>query len=103
MVSRSRSRTAASPPGGGWSPPSEQQAAQLGKHRRRILEDVAVGVAARLVAARVRRTIPPAVGFEGLARVVPAVAVELHGHTLCTPPAVDPFAVHCPGDGLRPP
>jgi hypothetical protein len=54
-----------------------------------LLEDVAVGVAAEVVASRVRLTLTPAVPFPGVAGAVVAVAIELDGEAVCGPAAVD--------------
>src|SRR6266511_533577 len=70
------------------------QPAQLLKHQPRILEDVAVGVAAKLVAAGARLALTAAVLLPGVARVVVAVAVQLDRQ-----PPLGPAAVHPPPTG----
>src|SRR6188508_2299035 len=56
-----------------------QERAQLGEHRVRAVEHVAVGVAAELVAAGVGLALAAAVELPCVARAVVAVAVELDG------------------------
>ena len=64
--------------------------------KRGILEDVAVGVAAELVAARSRLALPAAILLPGVARAVEAVAVDLDRDAVLGPAAVDAAAACYP-------
>ena len=55
-----------------------------------MVEDVAIGVAAELVAARVCFPLATAVLLPGVARLVIAIAVELDSQPLLGPAAVHP-------------
>src|SRR3954454_20548803 len=70
-----------------------EQFAQLAQHRRRILENVAVGVAPVLVAAGVRLPVALAVLLERVTGVVEREAVELDRDLGSGPAAVDAVAV----------
>src|SRR5215218_4262535 len=65
---------------------------QLGKHELRLLEDVAPGVAAELVAAGVGLALAAPVLLPGIAGVVVGVAVELDREPVRRPAAVHPPA-----------
>ena len=54
-----------------------QQISELGEHESRLLADVAVGVAAEIVAAGVRLALAPAVLLPRVPGAVELVAVEL--------------------------
>ena len=58
---------------------SADELAQLAEHRAAFLEDIAVGEAAKVVAARVRLALAAAILLPGVARGVVAEAVELDG------------------------
>ena len=74
-----------------WSGKALQgEDSQLVQHQPRVLEDVAVGVAAELVAACARLSLATAVLLPRVAGMVVAIAVELHGQSLLGPAAVDP-------------
>ena len=66
-----------------------EEASQLREHETRVLEDVAVGVAAELVAPSARLAFAAAVLLPRVAGAVVAVAVELDGEPVCGPAAVD--------------
>src|SRR2546423_2344504 len=69
---------------------------QLGKHVSRVLEDVAVGVAAKLVTARPCLPLTATVLLPGVATVVKHVTVELHCQAVLRPAAVHPPAAGRP-------
>src|SRR3954452_4223660 len=71
---------------------SRQELRELAEHRLGVLEDVAVGVAAVLIAAGVGLALAATILLPGVARVVEAVAVELDGQVVDGPAAVDPAA-----------
>jgi hypothetical protein len=73
-----------------------QESAKVGEHRRRVLLDVAPGVAAELITARPRLTLALAVPLPGVTGVVVAEAVQLDRETMGRPAAVDVSAVHAP-------
>src|SRR5439155_7116316 len=62
---------------------------ELTEHRRGVVEHVVAGVAAEVVAPRVRLALAPAILLPGVAGVVVGVAVELDGQAELRPAAVD--------------
>src|SRR4051794_387282 len=66
-----------------------------------MLDDIAPGVAAELVAARVRLAFPLAVLLPRMAGAVVPVAVELDCEFLYRPPTVDEVAAGLAVDGWR--
>src|SRR4051812_35960861 len=69
-----------------------QEGTKLREHRGWMLEDVAPGVAAVLVAPSVGLALAPAVLLPGVARGVVAVGIEFHRQAVLGPAAVDAFA-----------
>ncbi len=68
------------------------QVAQLPEHRRRALEDVAVGVAAEVVPTRSGLALATPILLPRVPGVVELVAVELDGQAVVWPAAVDTAA-----------
>src|SRR3954471_17620950 len=79
-----------------------KQPSELGEHARRLLDDVAVRVAAEVVLARVRLACAHMIALPGVAGAVVDVADELDGEAVLGPAAVDaPAARNAVGDRKR--
>jgi hypothetical protein len=74
----------------GWRGTSgrPEKGLELRQHEARLLEHVAVGVAAELVATGPRLALAVAILLPGVARMVVAIAVELDGQSVLRPAAV---------------